>query len=79
MAIKLPKLNFGASDGTEYIYLDSKTLEWLHLDNIMGNNSAIGQTVSQMYTETNKHNVILIFYKQYTNDKYKIFNVQEII
>ncbi|XP_050054148.1 cell-death-related nuclease 7 [Aphis gossypii] len=56
-AIKLPKLKSSLSNGTIYIYMDAKNPEWTYSTGIVTKEkSAIGHTVSQMYTTNQAYN-----------------------
>ncbi|XP_026808791.1 cell-death-related nuclease 7 [Rhopalosiphum maidis] len=55
-AIKLPNLKSNLSDGTVYVYMDAKNQEWTYFTGIITEKSAIGHTVSQMYTTSKTYN-----------------------
>lgn len=56
MAIKLPKLWPYLGNGTFYVYLDANNTEWTYSKGITTTDSAIGQTVTQMYAPTKGYN-----------------------
>uniref|UniRef100_A0A2H8TLC0 Cell-death-related nuclease 7 n=1 Tax=Melanaphis sacchari TaxID=742174 RepID=A0A2H8TLC0_9HEMI len=55
-AIKLPRLKSNLSDGTVYVYMDARNPEWTYYTGIITETSAIGHTVSQMYTASQTYN-----------------------
>jgi acylphosphatase len=64
-AIKLPNLKSNLSDGTVYVYMDAKNPEWTYFTGIITEKSAIGHTVSQMYTTSKTFNEVIFLAIQY--------------
>lgn len=56
-AHKLPKLKSNLSNGTIYVYMDARNPKWTYSTGIVTDEkSAIGRTVSQMYTTNQAYN-----------------------